>query len=214
MDPLEAGCLTQRSQLEQLREIADGWAKDRLTSLTSDTGSLATSLIVLRAGAVPRWDAQEIGMLAAEQTLMDWHAAAAGAGLAQLIPFQTIMRILRDQPASAAALIAPIPSAMVALQIADFDHEESLTARIIQQPDASPTLGKWDFGNVPWTVRLRQMLRGARIGTQVKAARSAVTVIQPGAPKLVPSGPSRRHHVRELREQLGREAAPAPSWLQ
>jgi hypothetical protein len=122
------------------------------------------------------------------------------------------MRILRARPAKAAALITPFPSAMLALQIADFDHEESLTARIIRQPDASPTLGKWDFANVTWSVRLKQMLRGARGASG--GARTTTVIVPAKAPKLEATGQGRRQHVRELREQLGREPAAAPSWLQ
>ncbi len=215
MDPEEAGCLSQRSQLERLREIADGWAKDRLISLDPSAKNLGTALIVLRADSEPAWDARELGVAPTVHTAANGPAVNPQAALLQFIPVQSIMRILRAKPANAAALITSFPSAMVALQIADFDHEESLTARIIREPDTSPTLGKWDFANVSWTVRLRQMLRGARgSATAVKTSGTASVIVPTKTPKLEGTSPSRRHHVRELREQLGREPAAAPSWLQ
>jgi hypothetical protein len=215
MDPQEAGCLSQRSQLERLREIADGWAKDRLVNLDASANNLGTALIVLRADSEPGWDARELGVAPGVHGPADWPPTDPHAALSQFIPVQSIMRILRATPANAAALITPFPSAMMALQIADFDHEESLTARIIRQPDASPTLGKWDFANVTWSVRLRQMLRGARGGAgAARPTRAATASVPAKAPKLEPAGQSRRQHVRELREQLGQEPAAAPSWLQ
>ena len=215
MDLQEAGCLSQRSQLERLREIADGWAKDRLVNLDASAENLGTALIVLRADADQAWDARELGVAPAVHSPTDWAPVNPQAALTQFIPVQSIMRILRAKPANAAALITFFPSAMLALQIADFDHEESLTARIIREPDASPTLGKWDFANVTWTVRLMQMLRGARGSAGgARSARTATGIVPPKAPKLEPTGQGRRQHVRELREQLGREPAAAPSWLQ
>ena len=215
MDPQEAGCLTQRSQLERLREIADGWAKDRLVGLDASAKNLGTALIVLRADSEPSWDARELGVAPGVHGPTDWPPPDPQAALSQFIPVQSIMRILRARPANAAALITPFPSAMLALQIADFDHEESLTARIIRQPDASPTLGKWDYANVTWSVRLKQMLRGARGGANAgRSARETTVIVPAKAQKLDPSGQGRRAHVRELREQLGQEPAAAPSWLQ
>ena len=215
MDPQEAGCLSQRSQLERLREIADGWAKDRLVKLDGSAKNLGTALIVLRADSEPAWDARELGVGPAVHSPMDWTPVDPQAALTQFLPVQSIMRILRAKPANAAALITFFPSAMLALQIADFDHEESLTARIIHEPDSSPTLGKWDFANVTWTVRLKQMLRGARGSAgPARSARAATVVVPANVPKLEATGQSRRQHVRELREQLGREPAAAPSWLQ
>jgi hypothetical protein len=209
----DTGCLTQRSQLERLRELADSVVRDRVKGLESPTARLATSLIVLGADTKEStWDVESLAGSGARigrgtQWLVDPDTA-----LANFVPTQAIMRILRETGATAAALVAPIATAAIAMQLADMDHEQSLTARLIRQPEASPALGKWDFGNVLWAVRLRQMLLGSRrAGTSLApAARPAAAA--PVA-QSVPTG-SRRGQRREMREQLHREAAAAPSWLQ
>jgi hypothetical protein len=74
-------------------------------------------------------------------------------------------------------------------------------------------LSQWDFGKVAWTVRLRHVLRAAR-------GASVEEVVQPTARPTTP--PSRqtepvvgRHNLRrEMREQLHRAPAAAPSWIQ
>jgi len=208
----DTGCLTQRSQLERLRELADSIVRDRVKGLDSPGARLATSLIVLGADTkASTWDVESLASSGARlgrgtQWLVDPDAA-----LANFVPTQAIMRILRETGATAAALVAPIATAAIAMQLADTDHEQSLTARLIRQPEASPALGKWDFGNVLWAVRLRQMLLGSRRSstTLAPAARLAP------APAATPSPPigGRRGQRREMREQLHREAAAAPSWL-
>jgi len=82
--------------------------------------------------------------------------------LANFVPAQAIMRILRETGATAAALVAPVATSAIAMQLADADHEQSLTTRLIRQPEASPTIGQWDFGSVLWAVRLRHMLLASR----------------------------------------------------
>jgi len=100
MDPQEAGCLTQRSQLERLREIADGWAKDRLVGLDASAKNLGTALIVLRADSEPSWDARELGVAPGVHGPTDWPPPDPQAALSQFIPVQSIMRILRARPAN------------------------------------------------------------------------------------------------------------------
>src|SRR5207302_1096158 len=91
------------------------------------------------------------------------------------VPTQAIMRIVRDSGASAVALIAPMSAFAAALQLADVDHEQSLTARIVHQPDTEPSLSPWDFGKVSWTVRLRHVLRAARGASTEEAVRPAAS---------------------------------------
>jgi hypothetical protein len=123
------------------------------------------------------------------------------------------MRILRDSGASAVALIAPMSTSAAALQLADVDHEQSLTARIVHQPDSEPSLSQWDFGKVAWTVRLRHVLRAAQGATVEEppqpAARPTTTPVRAAEPAV-----GRRSLRREMREQLHRAPAAAPSWLQ
>ena len=100
-----------------------------------------------------------------------------------------------------------------ALQLADVDHEQSLTARIVHQPDSEPSLSPWDFGKVAWTVRLRHVLRAAR-GT---AAEEAVPpTAHPATAPVRQSEPAvgRQSLRREMREQLHRAPAAAASWIQ
>jgi hypothetical protein len=100
-----------------------------------------------------------------------------------------------------------------ALQLADVDHEQSLTARIVHQPDSEPSLSQWDFGKVAWTVRLRHALRAARGASADEAVQTAA---RPATTPTRPTEPAsgRRNHRREMREQLHHAPAAAPSWLQ
>jgi hypothetical protein len=209
----DTGCLTQRSQLERLRELADSVVRDRVKGLDSPGATLATSLIVLGADTkASTWDVESLASSGARLGRGTQWSIDPDTALANFVPTQAIMRILRETGATAAALVAPIATAAIAMQLADTDHEQSLTARLIRQSEASPALGKWDFGNVLWAVRLRQMLLGSRQTSTglAPAARPAP------APAVVPSPPAggRRGQRREMREQLHREAAAAPSWLQ
>jgi len=208
----DIGCLTQRSQLDRLQDFADRITRERIKGL-QPADLLATSVFTIGpSGKESSWELDHLAVArsapdAAVQLLLDPEAV-----LDNLVPTQAIMRILRDSGASAVALIAPMSSSAAALQLADVDHEQSLTARIVHQPDHEPSLSQWDFGKVAWTVRLRHVLRAAR-GTSVEeaaqpAARPA-TAIRPGEPAV-----GRRNHRREMREQLHRTPAAAPSWLQ
>jgi hypothetical protein len=211
----DIGCLTQRSQLDRLQELADGIARERVKGLQS-ADLLATIVLVIGpSGKESTWDLDHLPMARpatepAVQLLLDPDAA-----LDNLVPTQAIMRILRDTAASAVALIAPVNGSAAALQLADVDHEESLTARIDRQPDREPSLGQWDFGKVAWTVRLRHVLRAARgsaadeQGQQGSARPQAATPTRPADPAA-----TRRNHRREMREQLHHTPAAAPSWIQ
>src|SRR5919108_4710342 len=158
------GCLTQRSQLDRLRELADGTARERVSAL-QPTELLATTVFVIDAGGnATSWDLDHLPVAGststpAVQLLLDPELA-----LNNLVPTQAIMRILRDTAASAAAVVAPVNASAAALQLADLDHEQSLTARIERPPEREATLGPWDFGKVTWSVRLRQVLQAARRG--------------------------------------------------
>lgn len=209
----EHGCLTQRSQLDRLRSLADDATRERVGSLDPTELLTAVLFVIDRQGAESRWDLDRLPLARSEsmpvQLLL--HPEIA---LDNLAPTQSIMRILRDTGAAAAALVAPASSSMAALQLADLDHEQSLISRIERVPDEAPRLAKWDFGNVAWAVRLRQVLRAAHTGEENSQEASArpVTI----APNVRPaeSNSSRRNHRREMREQLHRTPASAPSWLQ
>lgn len=208
------GCLTQRSQLDRLQDLAGAMTRERVRSLQPSELLTTTVFVIGPGGKESTWDLDHLAMARSAtettiQPLLDPEAV-----LANLMPTQAIMRILRDTSASAVALIAPINASGAALQLADVDHEQSLTARIVRQPDSEPSLSHWDFGKVAWAVRLRHVLRAAR-GTSVDETSPApvrpvnVTPIRPAEPAL-----SRRNHRREMREQLDRTPAAAPSWLQ
>jgi hypothetical protein len=211
----DIGCLTQRSQLDRLQELADTITRERVKSLQSSDLLATTVLVIGASGKESTWDLDHLALARsapepAVQLLLDPEGV-----LDNLVPTQAIMRILRDTAASAVALIAPMSLSGAALQLADVDHEQSLTARIVRQPDGEPSLGQWDFGKVAWTVRLRHVLRAAR-GATVEEARPAPE--RPAA-AVVPARPAdpaatRRNHRREMREQLHRQPAAAPSWLQ
>jgi hypothetical protein len=212
----DIGCLTQRSQLDRLQEFADGVIRERVKSLQPSDLLVTTVFVIGPGGKESTWDLDHLPLArsspdAAVQLTLDPEAV-----LDNLVPTQAIMRILRDTAASAVALIAPMSASGAALQLADVDHEQSLTARIDRQPDSEPSLGQWDFGKVAWTVRLRHVLRAAR-ATTVNDAQP--TPAQPPAAAAMPARPAdpattRRNHRRELREQLHRQPAAAPSWLQ
>lgn len=206
------GCLTQRSQLERLRELADGVVRERVKTMSSQADRLTTVLLVIGAGGKEStWDLEGLASEGARlgrgtQWLVDPQVA-----IANFVPTQAILRILRETDATAAALVAPVTSAAIAMQLADSDHEQSLTAHLVRQPEAGPTVSKWDFGSVLWAVRLRQMLLASHRSSAVPPGRP-VTAPATIAPPPPPS--RRRGQMREMREQLHREPAAAPSWLQ
>ena len=209
----EYGCLTQRSQIDRLRELADEAARARVRTLEPTELIPATVFVIDASGKESTWEFDRLTLAHAGTPAIQLvlHPEIA---LDNLVPTQAIVRILRDTDASAVALVAPASPSMAALQIADLDHEQSLTARIDRQPDHEPKLSKWDFGKVAWTVRLRQALRAARAATATRqddGARptTAAAGVRPSDPT-----PSRRNHRREMREQLHRPSAAAPSWLQ
>jgi hypothetical protein len=212
----DLGCLTQRSQLDRLQELADGLTRERVKTLQPSDLLATTVFVIGPSGKESTWDLDHLPLArsapeAAMQLLLDPEAV-----LDNLVPTQAIMRILRDTAASAVALIAPMSASGAALQMADFDHEQSLTARIDRQSDSEPSLGQWDFGKVAWSVRLRHVLRAA-IGGVVDAQAEQASARPPAA--AVPARPAdpattRRNHRREMREQLHRQPAAAPSWLQ
>jgi len=208
----DIGCLTQRSQLDRLQELADRITRERIKTL-QPTDLLATTVFLIGAsGKESTWDLDHLALArsspdAAVQLLLDPEAV-----LDNLVPTQAIMRILRDSGASAVALVAPMSASGAALQLADIDHEQSLTARILHQPDSEPSLSQWDFGKVAWTVRLRHVLRAARASVDEApqpAARPTTTPVRAAEPAV-----GRRSLRREMREQLHRAPAAAPSWLQ
>jgi hypothetical protein len=213
----DIGCLTQRSQLDRLQELADGITRERVKGLQPSDLLLTTIVVIGPSGKESTWDLDHLSLArsateAAVQLLLEPEAV-----LDNLVPTQAIMRILRDTSASAVALIAPTSSSGAALQIADVDHEQSLTARIDRQPDSEPSLSQWDFGKVAWTVRLRHVLRAA-IGSTADEQAQDASAKSPAA-AAVPARPAdpattRRNHRREMREQLHRQPAAAPSWLQ
>ena len=210
----DIGCLTQRSQLDRLQELADRITRERIKALQPSDLLATTVFVIGPSGKESTWELDHLAVArseppAAVQLLLDPEAV-----LDNLVPTQAIMRILRDSGASAAALIAPMSASSAALQLADIDHEQSLTARIVHQPDREPSLSQWDFGKVAWTVRLRHVLRAAR-GAAVEEV--AQTVARPATTTPIrPSEPAvgRRNLRREMREQLHRTPAAAPSWLQ
>ena len=210
----DIGCLTQRSQLDRLQELADGITRERIRTLQPSDILATTVFVIGPSGKESTWDLDHLAVArsapeTAVQLLLDPEAV-----LDNLVPTQAIMRILRDTVASAVALIAPMSGSGAALQLADLDHEQSLTAQIVRQPDSEPSLSQWDFGKVAWTVRLRHVLRAARGAAvdeapQTPARPTVTTPIRPAEPAA-----GRRNHRREMREQLHRTPAAAPSWLQ
>lgn len=210
----EHGCLTQRTQLDRLRAIADNAIRDRVRTLEPTELINAILFVIGRQGAESSWDLDRLPLArsASSAVQLVLHPEIA---LDNLVPTQTIMRILRDTEASAAALVAPASVSMAALQLADLDHEQSLISHIERAPDEDARLGKWDFGKVAWAVRLRQVLRAAQPGAEDRQDEAPTRPVST-APGVRPAEPipSRRNHRRELREQLHRTPASAPSWLQ
>jgi hypothetical protein len=213
----EHGCLTQRSQLDRLRELADGTARQRVKAL-APTELLPTTVFVVDLGGKESiWDLDHLAVAgsssgSAVQLLLDPELA-----LDNLVPTHAIMRILRDTAASAVAVMAPVDASAAALQLADLDHEQSLTARIEREPEHEPALGQWDFGKVAWTVRLRHVLRAARGRTVeeekgIAPVRPPVAATRPSRP--IDAAAARKNLRREMREQLHGQPAAAPSWLQ
>lgn len=209
----EQGCLTQRSHIERLQELADSTARQRVKGLTPTSLLPATLFVIDQNGVESTWELERLALAHSVPTVVQLvlHPEIA---LDNLVPTQAILRILRDTDASAAALVAPASVSMAALQVADLDHEQSLTSRIERTNDEA-VLGKWDFGKVAWAVRLRQVLNAAR-GASAEERNDEPTRPITAAPGIRPADPtpSRRNHRREMREQLHRTPASAPSWLQ
>jgi hypothetical protein len=211
----EHGCLTQRSQLDRLRELADGAARENVRELQSTELLTATLFVIDQGGKESTWNLDRLPLAHSSSTAVQLvlHPEIA---LDNLVPTQAIMRILRDADASAAALVAPASASMAALQLADLDHEQSLIAQIERPAESEPMLAKWDFGKIAWAVRLRQVLRAAQSATH--EARKDDSPARPisTTPSVRPADPtpSRRNHRREMREQLHRDPVAAPSWLQ
>ncbi len=197
----DTGCLTQRSQLDRLQELANSITRERIKTLQPSELLLTTVFVIGPSGKESTWDLDHLAVArpapgTTVQLLLDSQAA-----LDNLVPTQTIMRILRDTSASAVALIAPMSTSRAALQLADIDHELSVTAQIVRQPDRDPSLSQWDFGKVAWTVRLRQALRAARGASLDEAPHppvrpTAATPLRPAEPAV-----GRRTLRREMREQ-------------
>ena len=217
----DIGCLTQRSQLDRLQEIADGIIRERVKSLQPSDVLRTTVFVIGPSGKESAWDLDHAPLARsapepAVQLMLDPEGV-----LDNLVPTQAIMRILRETAASAVAVIAPVSASGAALQLADVDHEQSLTASILREPDSEPRLSQWDFGKVAWTVRLRHVLRAARRAAiedqaELTPARAVAPAAQaqPAASRPLEPAVGRRNHRREMREQLHRQAAAAPSWLQ
>jgi hypothetical protein len=200
MEVSDAGCLEQRSLIDRLRLAADGWTRERLSTLESAHNSVPPTLIILNnAGKELTWDL--------DRFFHGQEAHAVTEPLAKLIPHQGIMRLFREKKARAAALISPIPEQRIGMQLADLDHEQSLATRIIRDPERGATIEQWDFGRIRWPFHLHKMLVIAR-GTGSGPAVEAIA----RAPRQTPRG--RRAQTRELRDQLREPAAAAASWLQ
>jgi len=212
----EHGCLTQRSQLDRLRDLADGSTRERIRTLEPSERLATTVFVIDRSGTASTWDLDHLPVARSVAETPTQLLLEPVAALDNLVPTQAIMRILRDTGASAAAVIAPVSASAAALQLADLDHEQSLTARIDRQPEREPALSPWDFGKVAWMVRLRHVLRAAKTGAvddpAPASAKPPPAVLTPARPADPVAG--RRNHRREMREQLHRQSAPAPSWLQ
>src|SRR2546421_12528190 len=149
----DIGCLTQRSQLDRLQELADGITRERVKNLQSSDLLATIVLVIGPSGKESTWDLDHLPMARSATEPAIQLLLHPEIALDNLVPTHAIMRILRDTAASAAALVAPAGASMAALQLADLDHEHSLTARIERQPEHQATLGKWDFGKVAWTER-------------------------------------------------------------
>jgi hypothetical protein len=213
----DTGCLTQRTQLERLQEIADAATRERVKSLEGTAVLATTAFVIGRAGKESVWELDHLPLARSAQGPAVQLVLDTDAVLDNLVPTHALMRILRDTDAAAVAVVSAVNVSAAAIQLADDDHEESLTARIVREPDTEPTLGKWDFGKVAWTVRLRHVLRAARSSAAEEPDKDAPE--RPQASAVPPTRPAessagRRNHRREMREQLHRQPAAAPSWLQ
>jgi hypothetical protein len=212
----DTGCLTQRTQLDRLQEIADAAIRERVKSLEGPAVLATTAFVIGHGGKESVWELDHLPLARSAQGPAVQLALDTEAALDNLVPTHALMRILRDTDAVAVAVVSALNTSAAAIQLADADHEESLTARIVREPDTEPTLGKWDFGKVAWTVRLRHVLRAARGATTEEPAKDASGRPQVTAAPARPaeSSAARRNHRREMREQLHRQPASAPSWLQ
>jgi hypothetical protein len=214
MESVESGCLTQHSQLDRLRVVADGWARERLSGAAGERKEFAVSLVLLggeQEELIP--DVRELRLKgsAMGETRPGF---AERPGHARLFLLESVRRILQTKRPTAAALLARLSEASLALQIADLDHEQSLTTHVIKGPDSTLMIGKWDFATISWAVRLRPLLQAIpRPDYERTAARPRPRPAEP-VPALVTAGGSRDELIRELREELGHGASPAPSWLQ
>src|SRR5258708_13600252 len=114
----DTGCLTQRSQLDRLQELADRITRERVKAL-QPSDLLSTTVIAIGASSEEStWDLDHLALArsasdAAVQLLLDPEAV-----LDNLVPTQAIMRILRDTGASAFALIPLISASGAAPQLA------------------------------------------------------------------------------------------------
>jgi len=93
----DIGCLTQRSQLDRLQELADGITRERVKTLQSSDLLVTTVLVIGPSGKESTWDLDHLPMARsatepAVQLLLDPEAA-----LDNLVPTQAIMRILRGR---------------------------------------------------------------------------------------------------------------------
>src|SRR2546428_12337943 len=212
----DTGCLTQRSQLDRLQELADGITRERVKTLQSSDLLATIVLVIGPSGKESTWDLDHLPMARSAQEPAVQLQLDPDAALDNLVPTQAIMRILRDTAASAVALIAPVNGSAAALQLADVDHEQSLTARIDRQADREPSLGQWDFGKVAWAVRLRHVLRAARGSAADEQAQQGSARPQAAAVPTRPADPAatRRGPRRGVRQQPDRQPAAGPSWLQ
>jgi len=211
----EHGCLTQRSQLDRLRELADGTARQRVKAL-APTELLPTTVFVVDLGGKESiWDLDHLAVAGSSSGSAVQLVLGPELALDNLVPTHAIMRILRDTAASAVAVMAAVNASAAALQLADLDHEQSLTARIEREPEHEPALGQWDFGKVAWTVRLRHVLRAARSATVEEEGAMPIRPPVAPSPPSRPADPvaARKNLRREMREQLHRQPAAGPSWL-
>src|SRR5260370_29773219 len=104
----DIGCLTQRSKLDRLQELADRITRERIKALQPSDLLATTVFVIGPSGKESTWELDHLAVArseppAAVQLLLDPDAV-----LDNLVPTQAIMRILRHSGASAAALLAPI----------------------------------------------------------------------------------------------------------
>ena len=162
-----ASCLEQRSELDRLLEAAEGWTRAHLQAEPGKPAITPTLIVLEESGTQFSF---ELDRRVADTSLRFSAPLEPGEALTRLMPYQGIMRVLRDRQVRAAALITPLPGEQVGMQLADLDHEESLSAHVDRAPEHEPTLTRWDFAPVRWPLRLREMLRSARRGRSEPAA--------------------------------------------